>query len=141
MMRCRRVDVRGRVWGKPRLLSLLVVTVLLPGHTTVADDAIVLPQGRWRVSAEARFALPITKRFTADGGTEDLAADFNRELNSAVFADLQRVEAAFRLPAGSATFGRSVVDFERHMQLYEVRAAYGLTNRLSLGVRIPYWNQ
>jgi hypothetical protein len=54
---------------------------------------------------------------------------------------LQRVEAAFRLPAGSATFGRSVVDFERHIQIYTVQAAYGLTDRLSLGVRIPYWNQ
>ena len=31
--------------------------------------------------------------------------------------DLRLVEAAFRLPAGSATFGRSVVDFERHIQI------------------------
>ena len=125
----------------PRLLSLLVVSLLLPVHVTEADDALVLPQGRWRVSAEARFSLPITKRFTPDGGTEDLAVDFNRELNSTVFPDLRLVEAAFRLPAGTATFGRSVVDFERHIQIYTVQAAYGLTDRLSLGVRIPYWNQ
>ena len=83
------------------------------------------------MSAEARFSLPITKHFTPSGGTEDLAVDFNRELNSTVFPDLQRVEAAFRLPAGSATFGRSVVDFERHIQIYTVQAAYGLTDRLS----------
>ncbi len=50
-------------------------------------------------------------------------------------------EAAFHLPAGSATFGRSVVDFERHIQIYTVQAAYGLTDRLSIGVRIPYWTQ
>ena len=55
--------------------------------------------------------------------------------------DLRLVEAAFRLPAGSATFGRSVVDFERHIQIYTLQAAYGLTDRLSLGVRIPYWTQ
>jgi len=61
--------------------------------------------------------------------------------NSAVFTDLQRVETAFRLSARSATFGRSVVDFERHIQIYTVQATYGLTDRLSLGVRIPYWNQ
>ncbi len=125
----------------PRLLSLLVVSLLLPVHATVADDAIVLPQGRWRVSAEARFSLPITKRFTSDGGTEDLAADFNREITSTTFSDLRLVEAAFHLPAGSATFGRSVVDFERHIQIYTVQAAYGLTDRLSIGVRIPYWTQ
>jgi hypothetical protein len=34
-----------------------------------------------------------------------------------------------------------VVDFERHIQLYTFQAAYGLTDRLSLGVRIPYWTQ
>jgi len=140
-MRCRCAERRGRVWGRLRLISLLVVSLCLPVHTTVADDALVLPQGRWRVSAEARFSLPITRRFTPDGGTEDIATDFNRELNSTVFTDLGRVETAFRLPAGSATFGRSVVDFERHIQIYTVEAAYGLTDRLSLGLRIPYWHQ
>jgi len=125
----------------PWLLLFLVVSVLLPGHATFADDALVLPQGRWRVSADARFSFPITKRFTPGGGTEDLAADFNREINSTTFPDLRLVEAAFRLPAGSATFGRSVIDFERHIQLYTFQAAYGLTDRLSLGVRIPYWTQ
>ncbi len=43
-----------------RLLIFLVVSVLLPVHATLADDALVLPQGRWRMSAEARFSLPIT---------------------------------------------------------------------------------
>jgi hypothetical protein len=123
------------------LLLFVMVSMLLPLHVTLADDALVLPQGRWRVAVEARFSLPITKRFTPRGGTQDLAADFNREINSTTFPDLQLVEAAFRLPAGSATFGHSVVDFERHIQIYTVQAAYGLTDRLSLGVRIPYWTQ
>jgi hypothetical protein len=47
------------------------------------------------------------ERFTPSGVTEALATDFNRELNSTVFSDLRLVEAAFRLPAGSATFGHS----------------------------------
>ena len=125
----------------PWLLLFLLVSMLLPGHVTLADDALVLPQGRWRVSVDARFSLPITKRFTPGGGTEDLAADFNREINSTTFPDLRLVETAFRLPAGSATFGRSVVDFERHIQITTLQAAYGLTDRLSLGVRLPYWTQ
>src|SRR6266581_239811 len=123
------------------LLLFLLVSMLLPVHATLADDALVLPQGRWHVAVEARFSLPITKRFTPRGGTQDLAADFNRELTSATFPGLRLVEAAFRLPAGSATFGRSVVDFARHIQITTVQAAYGLTDRLSLGVRIPYWTQ
>src|SRR5262249_21064945 len=60
---------------------------------------------------------------------------------SLVFPDLQLVEAAFRLPEGSATFGRSVVTFEQHIQIYTMHAAYGLTDRLSVGARVPYWTQ
>ena len=124
-----------------RLMIVLVVSMLLPGGVAMADDAIVLPRGVWRVSADARFSFPITRRFTPDGGTEDLAADFNRDLNSTFVPDLRLVEAAFRLSPGAATFGRSVVDFEQHIQLYTVHAAYGLMDRLSIGVRIPYWTQ
>src|ERR1700752_1596691 len=109
MMPCPRAEDRRGSWGRHLVRSLLMLSVFLPAHVTVADDAVVLPQGRWHVTAEARFSLPITERFTADGGTEDLAADFNRDLTSTVFTDLRRVEAAFRLPAGSASFGRSVV--------------------------------
>jgi hypothetical protein len=122
-------------------IVFLVVSMTLSVHVTWADDAIVLPAGVFRLSADARFSLPITKRFTSSGGTEDLAADFNRDLNSTAFSDLRLVEAAFHLPAGSATFGRSVVSFERHIQIYTLQAAYGLTNRLSLGARIPYLTQ
>jgi len=82
----------------------------------------VLPAGVFRLSADARFSLPITKRFTPSGRTEDLAADFNANLNSTTFSDLRLVEAAFHLPAGSATFGRSVVSFERHIQVYTLQA-------------------
>ena len=125
----------------PWAIGFLVVSIILSVPVTWADDAIVLPAGVFRLSADARFSLPITKRFTSSGGTEDLAADFNRDLNSTAFSDLRLVEAAFHLPAGSATFGRSVVSFERHIQIYTLQAAYGLTNRLSLGVRIPYLTQ
>jgi hypothetical protein len=122
-------------------MVMLIVSMLLPVRAAVADDALVLPRGVWRVSADARFSFPITTRFTSDGGREDLAADFNRDLNSIFLPDLRLVEAAFRLPEGSATFGRSVVNFEQHIQLYTVQGAYGLTERLSLGVHIPYWTQ
>jgi hypothetical protein len=125
----------------PPLRVLLVVMLLVPLHAAVADDAQVLPQGVFHLSVEASFSFPVTERFTSSGGTEALATDFNRDLNSTVFSDLRLVETAFRLPEGSATFGRSVVDFTRHIQIYTTRAAYGLTDRLSLGVRVPYWTQ
>src|SRR3712207_4829966 len=67
-----------RVGGEAmaRMIRLLVLCLLCSGHVTRADDALVLPRGRWYVSAEARFSLPITRRFTPEGGTEDLATDF-----------------------------------------------------------------
>ncbi|MGE3541368.1 MAG: hypothetical protein AB7N91_28535 [Candidatus Tectimicrobiota bacterium] len=119
----------------------LVLSLVLVARTTVADDAAVLPQGRWHVGAEARVSLPITKQFTPSGGTEDLAVNFNRNLDRLAFPDLQSVETGFRLPAGTATFGRSVVDFTRHLQIYAGQAAYGLTDRLTVGLRVPYWTQ
>jgi len=140
-MPCRRTNVSTHRGVRSWLRILLVAGLLFPVHVTVADDAMVLPHGVVHVSVDARFSLPITERFTPSGGTEDLATDFNRDLNSTVFRDLRLVEAAFRLPTGSATFGRSVVDFERHIQIYTLQAAYGLTDRLSLGVRVPYWTQ
>ena len=125
----------------PPLRVLLAIMLLVPLHAAVADDAQVLPQGVFHLSVEASFSFPVTERFTSSGGTEALATDFNRDLDRTVFSDLRLVETAFRLPEGSATFGRSVVDFTRHIQIYTLRAAYGLTDRLSLGVRVPYWTQ
>ena len=118
-----------------------MVSLVLTVRTTVADDASVLPQGRWRVAAEARVSLPITKQFTPSGGTEDLAVNFNRTLDSTAFPNLQAVETGFRLPAGSATFGRSVAAFTRHIEIYVGQVAYGLTDQLTVGLRVPYWTQ
>jgi hypothetical protein len=106
-----------------------------------ADDATVLPKGVFRFYMDGNVSLPITKRFNKDGVQEDLAIDFNQNLNSNVFSDLSLVEAAFMLPAGSATFGRSVVTIERQINIFTWQPAYGITDRLSIGAIIPYWNQ
>jgi hypothetical protein len=126
-----------------RLIAFLavVVGILLPLHVTFADDATVLPKGVFRFAVDARFSLPIDERYDKDGDTEDLATDFNANLNSEIFPDLALVEGAFGMPAGSATFGESEVDFERHIQIYTFQLAYGLTDRLSVGVNVPYWHQ
>jgi len=50
------------------MMLMLVLLLLYAVHTVAADDALVLPQGRWYVSVEARFSLPITRRFTPEGG-------------------------------------------------------------------------
>ena len=120
------------------VLALIIFGVVPPVPVTFADDAAVLPDGVFNFSVDGLMSLPITKRFNKDGDKEPLATDFNANLNSSIFSDLSLVEAGFGLAPGSATFGRTVVKFERHIQIYNFNAAYGLTDRLSVGVTVPY---
>jgi len=43
------------------------------------------------------------------------------------------------MPKGSANIGRSVVSFKYDFNITELSFAYGLTDRLTVGVFIPYW--
>ncbi|MDH5415184.1 MAG: hypothetical protein OEW87_13695 [Flavobacteriaceae bacterium] len=107
----------------------------------VADDATVLPQGVWRFQFDGQFSLPITKRFNKNGDKESLAEDFNVNINSGIFSDLSLVEMGFALTPGTGTLGRSHVKFERQINILNFQPAYGVTDRLSVGLIIPYWFQ
>ena len=123
------------------VLALIAICVVPPVPVTLADDAAVLPVGIFDFAVEGLISLPITKRFNKDGDKEPLATDFNTNLNSSVFSDLSLVEGAFGLPPGSASFGTTDVKFTRHIQIYNFNFAYGLTDRLSVGMTVPYWHQ
>ncbi len=69
-----------------------------------------------------------------------IAEDFNTRLDSCVFPQLNLVEAGFGLPAGFASFGDSDVEYEFDVQIFDFYLYYGLTDRLTLGAKIPYWN-
>jgi hypothetical protein len=103
-----------------------------------ADDAQVLPKGVSSVSVTTDFYFPIGDRFNSDGDIEDAAIDFNSTLNSSVFAGLTLVELGFGLPAGSASVGNSIVDFEYEFTEVNLAYLYGVTERLSAGIIIPY---
>ena len=133
--------MEGFMIRRSESLTIMALVLLLIAADAFADDATVLPQGVFRFAVDGLISLPITKRFTKDGSKEDIATDFNTNLNSGTFPDLALVEAGFGMPAGSATFGRSVVDFKRHIQIYNFQLSYGVTDRLSLGINVPYWNQ
>lgn len=120
-------------------LLVCVPALLLTPRSAHADSAEVLPKGVARVHANTKFYLPIDKRYNPDGDSEDLAADFNARLNSNVFPALGLVESAFGLPRGFATVGDSVVSFELDITQLELGLQYGLTDRLTLGVFVPYW--
>lgn len=120
---------------------VLVANLLILGLVVSichADDAAVLPKGIWGVSINSTFFLPIDKRFNRDGKVEDIAKDFNVDLNSSIFSDLSLVEAGFGLPPGFASLGRSVVSFKWDIKEITFLLAYGVTNNLSIGINIPY---
>lgn len=112
----------------------------LPGlaNLAYADNAEVLPKGVSRASIESKFYFPITERFNPHGGVEDVAVDANTALNSRVFPSLGQLEAFFRLPPGSATLGNSVVSFAYDLVHSEFLYQYGVTDRFTVGVLIPY---
>jgi hypothetical protein len=103
------------------------------------EDAEVLPKGVFRFRVDDRIYFPTQTRYSTDGKRESAAADFNANLNSLAFPDLAKVEAGFRLAPGSATVGRSVVDFNYRFNTLTFGLDYGLTDKLTFGVRIPYW--
>jgi hypothetical protein len=104
-----------------------------------ADDAQVLPKGVFGVILDGKYYFPFDKKFDKEGKKEDLAADFNANLNSSVFPGLSLLEQFFGMPPGSATIGRSVVSFEYQGQDFIPLLQYGLTDRLTVGAKIPYY--
>lgn len=103
-----------------------------------AEDAFVLPKGILGTNAEFFYYFPINERYDPDGDVEDVAVDYNTTLDSRVFPGLGLVEQFFKMPSGSANVGRSVVSFDIELKALEVTVAYGITDRLSAGIKIPY---
>lgn len=105
-----------------------------------ADDASVLPKGVFKPQINSKFYFPVDEQYGPGGGTEDVAEDFNAVLDSNVFPSLSDVEQGFGLPPGFANIGTSVISFEYDFNLYEFDFHYGFTDRLTIGVHIPYWD-
>jgi hypothetical protein len=114
------------------MLSLSVSTVCY------ADTAEVLPKGVQRLAVDSNFYSTIEERYDEDGKDEDIDSSFNAVLDSSIFPALSLVEAAFIMPPGSANIGASVVDFDYDITEIELSFQYGITDRLTAGIMIPY---
>jgi hypothetical protein len=115
------------------LLLLLVPEISFPG------SAEVLPKGIWSLDMSNNYYFSITERYSPDGKVEDVATDYNTTLDSSVFPDLALIEAGFGLPPGSANIGKSVVSLKYDFNILYTTVAYGITDRMTIGVQIPYW--
>ncbi|HEY7491026.1 MAG TPA: hypothetical protein VIH59_07960 [Candidatus Tectomicrobia bacterium] len=126
-----------------RRISLLLVCFLLlvscfSGLVDIAraDDALVLPKGRFRALVDDYIFLPIGERYSPQGHPEGLASQFeNRRLDSTVFSLLTPLNAF----VGNASIGESNVSFKYYLNSLALGVQYGLTDRLTVGLRIPYW--
>jgi hypothetical protein len=128
---------------KTAIACLCFCFLFLMGTTRLSygDSAEVLPKGVFRGDVEYSYYLPVDEKFDPDGNEEDLAADYNTSLNSNVFPDLSLVELGFGMPAGSASLGDSVIDFEYDFDDLILKFFYGVTDKLSIGTKIPYYWQ
>lgn len=127
-------SVRMRKAIRVNLLVLLLVQ--WPFLIAHADDAIVLPRGVSRVSIASNSYLPIDKRYNPDGKVEDIAIDLNTSLNSRIFPALAPLNP---LVGGTASLGDTDVSFEFDITILYLDVAYGITDRLTAGIRLPYW--
>jgi hypothetical protein len=118
-------------------VNLLVVALFqFPYALADADDAIVLPRGVSRVSIANHFYLPFDKRYNPSGKVEDIATDFNTSLDSRILPGLAPLSP---LVGGTASLGDTNVSFEFDLSITYFEVAYGITDRVTAGVRIPYW--
>lgn len=122
------------------VILFLGMLFFLPLDISYADNAAVLPKGVSMVSLDGTFYMPIDEQYGPDGDVESAAIDFNGPLDSTVFHDLTLVEQGFGMPPGSGSIGDSVVSFEYDVIMVDLSYQYGLTDKLSVGIRIPYFD-
>jgi Putative MetA-pathway of phenol degradation len=103
------------------------------------ESAQVLPKGVWNVSLTGNHYFPIKERFNPDGDAEDVAKYFNADLNSNVFPQLAALDQAFfGGTSGASTIGTSQVSFQYEVQEAKLSLQYGVTDRFTAGILIPY---
>jgi hypothetical protein len=121
------------------IIPILLIALNLEVQLSHADNADVLPKGIFRIGLNSKFYLTVDEQFDENGDKQDIGEDFETSLDSTVFPELQLIEQGFGMPPGSATLGDTEVDIEYDFYIFELTPVYGLTNRLSIGAKIPYW--
>lgn len=125
----RRCLNRSAFFALNRAIALIITVTVSWSPIAYSGDAAVLPKGRWRLLVDTHFIIPFDRRYDREGNAVLYAEAFNKSLDSTVFS---------ALPPG-ASLGRSIVSFERHITESYIQPAYGVTDKLSIGLIIPYF--
>lgn len=117
------------------VISALLTVFISNPYYCAADDASVLPKGNFAFNINYKHYLPWDERYDRNGDTEDAAIDFNTPLDNNVFPVLNIFDG---LVPGAPNIGSTVTSFEYSYERLEAIFAYGLTDNLSFGIKIPY---
>lgn len=119
--------------GRCLLVVGLLIAVLHPWGVRVAraDDAAVLPKGRFSASFENLWYFSTEDRFNRNGRREKVAGVFNNRV-------LRLGDFGITVP-GNPTVGTSFLTFKYDFNILDNTIAYGITDKLTVGVDIPYY--
>lgn len=124
---------------KAAFIVLAIVLMLFISVTSYADDAKVLPKGVSSIGVQSNIYFSIEDQYNQDGKVERADAHYNTVLDSSVFPDLSAVEVAFGMTAGTGNVGQSDVSFKYDFTIFHIAFNRGITDKLTMGIRIPYW--
>ena len=128
------------------ILILLCISTLMIYSYCWADDAMVLPKNRWMTNIGVDMYSSWNKEYNNQGKEQDLAFDYNRELDKGAIGLLEVLENNFKMaipnlsPDYTASLGQSIVEFEKEAVITNFAISYGVTDKLSFDLKIPYWN-
>jgi hypothetical protein len=132
----RRTAMMKRVLVINLMIFLFSPLVFDAAYAVLPESADVLPKGISSVRVDANLFFQIDKRFDPDGKAEKIAADYNTVLNSSIFPGLRPLDP---FVGGSASIGDSIVSSKFDIIESYNYLLHGVTDRLTVGVMIPYW--
>jgi hypothetical protein len=129
---------------RPRTFWTLPVLILLVSlESVLADDALVLPEGRFRARVVTSYTSA-SNQFNSQGESQNLGATFSKKLNSNLLSAMspQTADAIKAFNAVQPGLGDQIaLDLNTGVKTEVVAnilaLEYGLSNRLSLGILLP----
>ncbi|UCG39127.1 MAG: hypothetical protein JSV00_02520 [bacterium] len=112
--------------GFGRCLFTCIVSVGLLAANCLADSAEVLPKGISNLSVTSTYYLPIDTEFGPGGDKEKVYADYTGLSIASLFG---------------LDLGTTVIDFEYEYFYTYITYQYGLSDRVSIGLTIPFSRQ
>ena len=111
------------------------VIVFIFSSPVQAGDAEVLPKGRFAFNVDYKHYLEWDKRYDSHGNVQDAASDFNSVLDTSVFPALKAFNG---MVPGTPNIGTSETSFKYSYDRIETSLAYGISDTVSFGVKVPY---